>query len=109
MRRLAARPEVLAAAAAVWVLALAVVGVDQALAHLAPVVLLVLPLLAGRYPGEHALCRTRCRRTHRRRRLPSAVTPSLPFVAITPRGGRLVAASLAGRGPPGVEPFDLAF
>ncbi len=109
MRRHSTRPEVLAAVAALWLLALAVVGVEETLAHLAPVLLLALPLLAGRYPGERALGRTPCRPIRRRRRLPSGMTPSLPFVAVAPRGGRLVAASLAGRAPPGGEPSEFAF
>jgi len=69
---------------------------------LAPLILLVAALLAGRYPGEQAL--ERCRRAItilfsrlRRRVLPTWL--ALPFPAAV-RGGRLIARSLAGRGPP---------
>lgn len=69
---------------------------------LAPLLLLVAALLAGRYPGEKAL--ERCRRAitilFARPRLRSLLSGfTLPFTAAI-RGGRLIARSLAGRGPP---------
>ena len=71
------------------------------LALLAPALLLALPLLAGRYPGEKVIERLRApRRTHARRRT-KQVTPRLsPVARHMPRGGGLVASHLARRPPP---------
>jgi hypothetical protein len=60
-----------AALTLVWLLGLELLGVEAAMAYLAPALLILLPLLSGRYPG-----------------------------ALLPRGAGLVATSLAGRGPP---------
>ena len=48
-------PFALAATAALWTLGMVLVGVGDALAHLAPALLILLPLLGGRYPGDAAL------------------------------------------------------
>jgi hypothetical protein len=68
---------------------------------LLPAALLAAFLLAGRYPGEKliarvAVSRAPCRRPRRFARL---LVPSAPASALV-RGGRLIAASLAGRAPP---------
>jgi hypothetical protein len=65
-----------------------------------PLLLVLVPLIAGRYPGERALESLVRRRRHRQAR-PAAAAPRLygrraPAVL----GGRLVACSLGGRGPP---------
>jgi len=61
-----------------------------------PALLLVLPLLAGRYVGEDGLLRLAGRAVVRRRRSPSR----LGARRRAPRGGRLIAAALAERAPP---------
>jgi hypothetical protein len=100
------RPLAFAALTVVWLLGLELLGVEASLAYLAPALLILLPLLGGRYPGDEALARVALRRARPARRLPPAAPPlrrRRPG-ALLPRGGRLVAVSLAGRGPP----FQLA-
>ena len=68
---------------------------------LAPLLLLVAALLLGRYPGESVIPHLRGLRGENERR---RVTPDPParLIEFRPsiRGGRLLAFSLAGRGPP---------
>jgi hypothetical protein len=83
--------------AALWLLGLHVGGLDTGLLFLAPAFVLLLPLLAGRYPGERVLAPLLAR-------VRRAVTPA-PLVPrrrprLVPRGGLLVGCSLAGRAPP---------
>jgi hypothetical protein len=67
--------------------------------HVLPAVLLVLALACGRYPGERVLARLRRAPSWRRLRAASARAPrQCPTTPL--RGGRLIAASLAGRAPP---------
>ena len=66
-----------------------------------PALLLALPLMAGRYVGEERLARLAAAFVPRRPRAASSLRPparrsSQPL----PRGGRLIAASLAVRPPP---------
>jgi hypothetical protein len=85
-----------------WVLALALSGSqdDVALA-LAPLVVLVSALLAGRYPGERILMRLVARSAP-----PGPCwTPPSPgtdssYAAVLPRGGSLISSSRGGRAPP---------
>jgi hypothetical protein len=75
-------------------------GVDADVLIAAPALLLLLPLVAGRYVGEGGL--SRLVRELPRRRYPSAapaVRRSRPHAV--PRGGLLIAVALARRGPPG--------
>jgi hypothetical protein len=74
------------------------------LPYLLPLVLLVAPLLAGRYPGEASLERLRGRRPRpARRRAPVQSPVSGPAqTRLLPRGGLLVACALAVRPPPGL-------
>jgi hypothetical protein len=69
--------------------------------YLLPLALLVLPLLAGRYPGEVAVAR----------RIPPSRRPVRPRTVVVssplrsrlinvPRGGLLVACAMAVRPPP---------
>lgn len=85
-------------------LALAVLtqaGVDSDVLLALPVLLFVVPLIAGRYVGEERLARlaAACVPCHRR------ATGSLPTTSrrtprALPRGGHLIATSLAVRPPP---------
>jgi hypothetical protein len=87
--------------AAVWLVGLELLGVEAAIAYLAPALLIFLPLLGGRYPGAEKLARAVARRT--RGQVPRVVNRARPRGGpprLLPRGGRLVGASLAGRGPP---------
>jgi hypothetical protein len=90
-----------AAVTLVWLLGLELLGVEAAMAYLAPALLILLPLLSGRYPGDEALVRVAGRRSRPARRpLQALPLRRRRAGALLPRGGRLVAASLAGRGPP---------
>lgn len=92
---------ILAVAAATWTLLLGATGVETGLLFLAPALLIAIPLLGGRYPGEQVLDRLRSRRRAPRRRLVALAPPSCVNVTtVLPRGGLLVAAALARRGPP---------
>lgn len=72
--------------------------------YLLPALLLGLALVVGRRPGERLIVALHRRSVRRAGRTGSAVTPSLtparPAEHIFPRGGRLIAAALAGRAPP---------
>jgi periplasmic copper chaperone A len=90
-----------AALTLVWLLGLELLGVEAALAYLAPALLILVPLLGGRYPGDEALVRVAGRRSSPTLRRPSSSRPRRrPAGALMPRGGRLVGAALAGRAPP---------
>lgn len=95
------RLRVLTAAALVVAAAVcAVPGVATGLLFLAPALLLAVPLLAGRYVGERAVARLVAARARpRRSRGAARRTPGLP-AAPFPRGGQLIAWSLAVRPPP---------
>ena len=70
------------------------------LAHLLPFVLIIVPLLAGRYPGEQRLARlTATMRAWPRRRADRAFA-SRRRARTVPRGGCLIASFLAVRPPP---------
>lgn len=74
------------------------------LAHVLPLVLLLVPLLTGRYVGEQQLARLAGispPRPRRRRARPRAEQTSARAV---PRGGCLIASFLAVRPPPGLSP-----
>jgi hypothetical protein len=77
-------------------------GVAEGLLYLAPALVLALPLLAGRYLGAERLSRIAKTRSRHRRR--AAASPRAPLVwgHVLPRGGLLIAASLAVRPPPRV-------
>ena len=93
-----------AALAAVLTIALAAAVGPGALLWFAPLLALIVPLIAGRFPGEAALHAYRSARSargalHRRRDARSATVRRR-----TPRAaghcGRVLAFSLAERGPP---------
>jgi hypothetical protein len=91
-----------AALTVVWLFGLELLGIEAAVAYLAPALLILLPLLGGRYPGDEAFARLAARRSRPARRPPPQPPPLRRprIVALLPRGGRLVAGALAGRGPP---------
>jgi hypothetical protein len=69
----------------------------------APFLALLVPLLAGRYVGEGHIARlaaARAARTHPSRRSRRAPVAGRAARALLPRGGRLIATSLAVRPPP---------
>jgi hypothetical protein len=82
-------------------------GLPEAIAYLLPPLLLLTTLLARRYPGERALLAVIARRG-RWGRAAGDVRPhpaGLHPRALVPRGGSLLAFSLAVRPPPAlVEP-----
>jgi hypothetical protein len=95
------RPLAFAALTCVWLIGLELLGVEAAFAYLAPALLILLPLLGGRYPGDELLVRAAARRSQPRRpTAPIAVPRRRARTALLPRGGRLVGAALAGRAPP---------
>jgi hypothetical protein len=79
-----------------------IVGMSAGLLFLAPAVLLALPLLAGRYIGAERLSRIAHARSPRRPRRAAAGLPPRAGERLLPRGGLLIAASLAVRPPPSV-------
>jgi hypothetical protein len=101
--RPAARTLACAAFAAVAVVAMVLrLGLDaELLLWCAPALLLVAPLLAGRFPGEAVIEARRHRRARPRRRARTAIVrvPRRPARAAI-RCGRLIALRLAERGPP---------
>ena len=71
--------------------------------YLLPPLLLALALLVGHRPGERlivALHRRRVRRAGRRGPAIPNLIPARAAQQTFPRGGRLIAAALAGRAPP---------
>jgi hypothetical protein len=84
-------------------LAESVTGLHTGLLLLSPALVLALPLLAGRYLGEDTLERLVARRAVPRRRvrgIAAAFVPRRTPRALVARGGLLLAAALAERGPP---------
>ena len=69
---------------------------------LAPLVFLLLTLVAGRYVGEERIARLAARLQRRVPRAARRLAPRPSPSPVLPRGGRLIAASLAQRGPPAV-------
>lgn len=68
---------------------------------LAPTLLILIPLLSGRYVGEELIAKLVARSVAERRRPVAVARPSLPVPATwSPRGTRLIAFSLAKRPPP---------
>jgi hypothetical protein len=77
------------------------IGGDVLLA--APALILLLPLLAGRYLGEDGIARLIALIAPRRRRpVVAHATPPRRAPRVLARGGLLIAVALAQRGPPPV-------
>jgi hypothetical protein len=87
----------------VLVLAGLLTGVTEGVLMLLPALLLAAVLGSGRYIGEEAIARVRRvsgpRRHSARRRAPAPAVRRAPDL-MAPRGGLLLAASLATRPPP---------
>ncbi|MCW3009439.1 MAG: hypothetical protein JWP17_4065 [Solirubrobacterales bacterium] len=80
-----------------------VTGMVEGIAMLAPALALLVPLLAGRYVGEqtiHRVRRSRMAPAARRRRAVPRALPRRVAATLVPRGGLLLASSLATRPPP---------
>ncbi len=91
---------VLAAGVLLLALGQTVAGFDAGLLHLSPALVLLLPLLAGRYVGEERLERlVRARHPRPVGLAPQARRPQAPRTAHV-HGGALLAAGLGRRGPP---------
>lgn len=75
-------------------------GIPDVLLQALPLLILVVSILAGLYPGEDYLAAaiTRARRPGRPRSRPVRGRPRP--LRLLPRGGLLLASSLAGRAPP---------
>jgi hypothetical protein len=88
--------------ASLLVLVAALSGFEDSLAYAGPLLVMLLPLLAGRFVGEDRIVRLAVRRSRRTRRPPVLVTPTawLRGGPSVPRGGRLIARGLAVRPPP---------
>jgi hypothetical protein len=89
-----------------WVLVHGVGFSGEGLVMLAPALAFAVPLLAGRYVGERAIERVREARAATsapRHRSTAAVPHRRPSLALVPRGGLLLASSLATRPPPALS------
>lgn len=89
----------LLALAALWCATQWMDGMTVGWLALAPALLLLVPLLSGRYLGESALRRLAGRRAAPPRRAP-VVSGLWHVLATTPHGGQLLARRVAGRAPP---------
>lgn len=83
-----------------WVAALAATGATDGLLFLAPALLLVVPLLAGRYLGVDLIVEFARRDRQPRRRAALAVAPPKAPERRAPRGAALLSFGLAKRPPP---------
>jgi hypothetical protein len=90
----------LAALSVVLVVVHSLLGLDPNLLLAVPALVMFLPLLAGRYVGEDGLARLAARWRARRPRALASCGRALRAPVVLPRGGRLIAAALAQRGPP---------
>jgi len=84
-----------------WVAVLGATGSTDVLLFLAPALLLVVPLLAGRYLGVDLIVELASRRDERSkpRAVAGAALPEAPL-SWAPRGTRLISFGLAKRPPP---------
>jgi hypothetical protein len=83
------------------IVSLTLLGVHSDVLLAAPVLVLALPLLAGRYVGEQQLARLAAAYDAAPRRAATTLAPSgVRAPRSLPRGGRLIACSLAVRPPP---------
>ncbi len=73
---------------------------ESGLLFVGPFLILVALLLLGLYPGEKLLLRVAAARRPRHRRAPGKLRLPRSNRLAAPRGGALLATSLAGRAPP---------
>jgi hypothetical protein len=83
-----------------WMVAQALTGAETGLLYVAPALVLALPLLVGRYPGEGRIAAFVARSHGPEVRASKRLVATHTFVRLMQRGGRLVASSLAKRPPP---------
>ena len=88
--------------ASLLVLVAGVAGFQESVAYAAPLLVVLLPLLAGRFLGEERITRLVVRARRRPRRAAALPVPTawLRATRSVPRGGRLIARGLAVRPPP---------
>ena len=96
----------LAVALAAFAAALLVPGMETGVLFLSPAIVMLAMLCTGMYVGEERLARLAAAWQERcpRRPRPAGLIPPLRPRALVPRGGRLVATSLAVRPPPALLP-----
>jgi hypothetical protein len=94
----------LAALTVLFAIVQSATGISPDVLLAAPALILLLPLLAGRYVGEDGIARLSARMATPRLR-PAAARAPQPRRAplVLARGGRLIGASLARRGPPAYQ------
>lgn len=90
----------MAALTLVWGLLDASLGLSLGVAHLAPFLLMLVPLLSGRYVGERRLARLVGVLSQPRCHPRSSSLPPRARVVWMPRGSGLLGRSLAVRPPP---------
>ncbi len=103
MRRALLSLVVASLAVVAWLLTHGVGHFGEGLVMLAPALAFALPLLTGRYVGERAIARVRSARAGApapRRARDAAAPRRRPSLTLVPRGGLLLASSLATRPPP---------
>lgn len=84
-----------------WAFALALSGPTDTLLFLAPALLIVAPLIGGRYVGEELIVKLATKRSRPPRRSPVSFAPvPRPPLVWSPRGTRLLAFARAERPPP---------
>ena len=94
----------LAALTVLFAVVQSVTGISGDVLLAAPALVLLLPLLAGRYLGEDGLARLSAFVAPPRRRAAVArSTPSWRAPRVLARGGRLIAVALGRRGPPAYQ------
>ncbi len=90
-----------AAVTSVALLLAALAGQMELVAYAAPLCVVAVPLLAGRYVGEDTLERLREGTDPEIRYTRAPLLPGVrPSKSALPRGGRLIAQALAERAPP---------
>jgi hypothetical protein len=91
----------LAALTVLFAVVQSVTGISGDVLLAAPALILLLPLVAGRYVGEDGLARLTARLAPVRRRSTAVrMTPAARAPRTLARGGRLIAVALGRRGPP---------
>jgi hypothetical protein len=93
----------LAALTLAFALVQSATGISADVLLAAPVLILLLPLLAGRYVGEDGIARLTALAPLRRRRVLAPAAPARRAPRAIARGGRLIAVALAHRGPPAAQ------
>jgi hypothetical protein len=93
----------LAALTVLFAIVQSATGISGDVLLAAPALILLLPLLAGRYLGEDGLARLSAFVAPPRRRAAARPSPSWRAPRVLARGGRLIAVALGRRGPPAYQ------